>query len=66
MVVEAASQLGLFQIRSDVFVGHLLETGLEKIDFLCELVKVQLPESIVIPHLRSKLCLLPWTISGSC
>ena len=36
MVVETASQLGLFQVRGDVFIGHFLETSLEKIDFLEE------------------------------
>jgi hypothetical protein len=34
MIVEATSQLGLFQVRGDVLIGHLLETSLEKIDFL--------------------------------
>lgn len=34
MIMEAAGQLGLFQMSGDVLVGHFLETGLEKVDFL--------------------------------
>jgi hypothetical protein len=34
MIVEATSQLGLFQVRGDVLIGHFLKTSLEKIDFL--------------------------------
>jgi hypothetical protein len=34
MIVEPTSQLGLFQVRSDVLIGHFLETSLKKIDFL--------------------------------
>jgi hypothetical protein len=34
VVVETASQLSLFQVSGNVFVGHLLEAGLEKINFL--------------------------------
>ncbi len=34
VVVQPARQLRLFQVSCDVLVGHLLETGLEKVDFL--------------------------------
>jgi hypothetical protein len=34
MVVQATSQLRLLKMGGDVLVRHLLETGLEKVDFL--------------------------------
>lgn len=34
VVVQAAGELGLLEVRGDVFVGHLLETCLEEVDFL--------------------------------
>jgi hypothetical protein len=34
MVVKATGQFGLLQVRSNVFVWHFLETGLEKIYLL--------------------------------
>jgi len=34
VVVEAASQLGLFQMSGDMLIRHFLEPSLEKIDFL--------------------------------
>lgn len=34
VVVKTTSQLSLFQVSSNVFVGHLLEASLEKINFL--------------------------------
>lgn len=34
MVVQAARELGLLEVRGDVLVGHLLETRLEEVDFL--------------------------------
>jgi hypothetical protein len=33
--VEAAGQLGLLQMSSNVLVGHLLHAGLEQIILLC-------------------------------
>ena len=40
VVMEATSQLGLFQVRGNVFVWHLLKASLEKIDFLEYLVNI--------------------------
>jgi hypothetical protein len=34
VVVKAASQLSLFQMSGNVLIGHLLETSLEKVNFL--------------------------------
>ena len=34
MVVQAAGQLGLLEMSSNVLVRHLLETSLKEIDFL--------------------------------
>ena len=34
MVMEAASQLSLFQVSGDMLIWHFLETGLKKIHFL--------------------------------
>jgi hypothetical protein len=34
VVVKTASQLSLFQVSGNVFVGHLLEASLKKINFL--------------------------------
>lgn len=34
MVVQAASELRLLEMRGDVLVGHLLEACLEEVDFL--------------------------------
>jgi hypothetical protein len=34
VIMEATSQLGLFQVRGNVLVGHFLETGLKKVNFL--------------------------------
>jgi hypothetical protein len=34
MVVKATCQLRLLEVTGDVLVGHFLEAGLEKIDFL--------------------------------
>jgi hypothetical protein len=34
VVVKTASQLSFFQVSGNMFVGHLLETSLEKINFL--------------------------------
>jgi hypothetical protein len=34
VVMQATSQLGLFQVRSNMFVWHLLKTSLEEVDFL--------------------------------
>ena len=42
MVMETASQLGLFQVGCDVLVWHLLEASLEKVDLLgAGLVQIQ-------------------------
>lgn len=34
MVVQAAGELSLLEVRGNVLVGHLLETSLEEVDFL--------------------------------
>lgn len=34
VVVQAAGELGLLEVRGDVLIGHLLEARLEEIDFL--------------------------------
>jgi len=34
VVVETAGQLSLFQVSGNMFVWHLLEAGLEKVNFL--------------------------------
>jgi len=39
VIVEATSQLSLFQVSGNVLIGHLLETGLEKINFLLHTVR---------------------------
>lgn len=34
VIVQAAGEFGLLEVRGDVLVGHLLEARLEKVDFL--------------------------------
>lgn len=34
VVVQAAGELGLLEVRSDVLIRHLLEACLEQVDFL--------------------------------
>jgi len=46
MVMKAAGQLSLFQVSGNMLVGHLLETGLEEVNFLkyvisiCEILRL--------------------------
>ncbi len=57
MIVEAAGQLSLLQMSGNVFVWHLLEASLEKINFLqleCQLALIY-PKAYSVPHPRSKL-----------
>jgi hypothetical protein len=63
VVVETASQLSLFQVSGNVFVGHLLETSLEKINFLKCCVSYEQKhraEHIIVPRPRSMLCRRQW------
>jgi hypothetical protein len=41
VVVKTASQLSLFQVSGNVFVRHLLEASLEKVNFLQFCVSLQ-------------------------
>jgi hypothetical protein len=65
MVVKTASQLSLFQVSGNVFVGHLLEAGLEKVNFLQSCISQQSKhrEHILVPHLRSKLFHRQWMLA---
>lgn len=62
VVVEATCQLGLFQMSGDVLVWHLLETSLQKINFLNALSVgcSRKTKHISIPRPRSKPCLRQW------
>lgn len=46
VVVQAACELGLLQVRGDVLVGHLLQAGLEQINLL-----MNSPVSILVSHI---------------
>lgn len=66
VVVKTAGQLSLFQVSGNVFVGHLLEASLEKINFLQFGVRQeskQNGENVFVPHPRSKLCHRQWMLA---
>jgi hypothetical protein len=62
VVVETASQLSLFQVSGNVFVGHLLEASLEKVNFLKCCVSL---ESKHREHIYSYLILAPSSSTAS-
>jgi hypothetical protein len=62
VVVKTASQLSLFQVSGNVFVRHLLEASLEKVNFLKCCVSL---ESEHREHIYSYLILAPSSSTAS-
>ena len=57
MIVKAARELSLFQVSSNVLVGHLLKTSLKKIHFLVSISSA--PLTISVDLTSSSLQALP-------
>ena len=56
VVVKTASQLSLFQVSGNVFVWHLLEAGLEEINFLVLCKQESKHQENIYPYLVLAPC----------